>query len=167
MPTAEAGELQGRPTVPKVTYTVPLQMRTERGRASSDEVSEFLTIEEEGPGTGASGPLLLGSLREMTFAWILMRGHHERRRQRSNRGFAPRYPPPARGHRRPRTGLSNQSRQFFQQTALCLPGNRERTTADADTARGAQHLRDGPNPANQTSTDNQGAQWPTSTTSPN
>jgi hypothetical protein len=47
VPMAEAGELQGRLMVPKVTSTVPLQLKTGSGRTSWDERSEFPTIEME------------------------------------------------------------------------------------------------------------------------
>ena len=53
VPMAIARELQGWPVVPKVTYTVPLQIRTERGREDVIERAfSVLAIEEEDQAPG-------------------------------------------------------------------------------------------------------------------
>jgi hypothetical protein len=164
VPMAEAGQLQGQADVPKVTHTVPLQLSTGSGRTSLDELSEFPTIEFERQAP-ASGPLSSGSLREMTFPWSPMRGRHERRRPRSNR----RPPPPT-----AQTPPTPEDRSFGPVRTIfptndpfaCPVTGRGQQQAPARPYE-AQHVPGGPNPGNQMSNDNQGAQWPTSTTSPN
>jgi hypothetical protein len=106
----------------------------------------------------------LGSLREMTAPGIPMRGHHERRRQPS---------PPSNPRLdvtdtdAPRSGVRTSPNIFSNKRPSACPVTGRAQQPTPARPYGSQHLRDGPNAGNQMSTDNQGAQWPTSRTSPN